>query len=931
MPDSIVGLEYLPNAHIDKITYQSFEEYSKAFVTVALYDYADATWSSDEKFTGYLGLSCFLVWNKTIILSLNSGDALVSDLSNSQYVFKLISGFDDLQVSTINIKGKVYKKFKKQFSFIVPNTAYDLSCYATSRIEIQDLIDNESLDLSFSPIKSYIGSIKSEKILESGEQMSTSVVLLDDDGEVWTGPVHRMGNGEYMAGSQHGEIPEKNLTRQIVNNSKIDYLLPITLLPTPETQRPSTPGNPGTPATRRSTYYQEEFIEDNDRNSSNTTIVNLEEIYLQESSVGLKMFEKDKDLFSSITQQTNLQNIEVNRFATKLTNMSRFNLPFSVPDYSQPTLIVRSNNNSQTVKSKSTYKVSPREVVSVNPNLISDSKRQKFFNGKNLTQQMLKSAQKVGSIEQLDLSLPKSLRAINFTDYEIKSQSKGKYKYQIKISMQDECFRYCKTLLKELMRYSKKIENLYNVIVMKNAYTGDQFKVNFLQEFYSQYNVTVDLETGFVTGTFNTEELKSSYVIKSFESLQIAERLIGKQPRANTMVNSLNMFTTDPERIASTLEYYNKIIQLFKETYDLQDGRGTKKSSTSSRKDKGVLDTTINLKKTYERKMIMPIGINFISMNKMEGTPKINFNIFNQRSNTEVKKFFPGVINQNSDELSSLPKAVRESFANIQENKFMDFSPAKFFFGNEEVDTTEINPTSFNADFFNTLRVTAAALKNNESTESQDNTGPIEQSNLEKYTDSREFLGDQTKFNRLIFKTLLRKPLQVQKIRSKFRLMDNKILSSNKKKLSLKKFDLSQPNNLISNVIKNDKEQIPMQIKALSLLKTPMTNFDLNTIDFDPLSNPQTQEVFTQNYLNIGKVEYLEGFERIDGRIVMDKPIYKEIKAKMVDNLKEKNVLCKIVQKSFNGLTVDNEQFNIHDKVFVMNNKEQTNSGDTNG
>ena len=135
-------------------------------------------------------------------------------------------------------------------------------------------------------------------------------------------------------------------------------------------------------------------------------------------------------------------------------------------------------------------------------------------------------------------------------------------------------------------------------------------------------------------------------------------------------------------------------------------------------------------------------------------------------------------INQNSDELSSLPKAVRESFANIEENKFMDFSPAKFFFGNEEVDTTEINPTSFNADFFNTLRVTAAALKNNESTESQDNTGPIEQSNLEKYTDSREFLGDQTNFNHLVFKTLLRKPLQVQKIRSKFRFMDNKILDN---------------------------------------------------------------------------------------------------------------------------------------------------------
>ena len=158
--------------------------------------------------------------------------------------------------------------------------------------------------------------------------------------------------------------------------------------------------------------------------------------------------------------------------------------------------------------------------------------------------------------------------------------------------------------------------------------------------------------------------------------------------------------------------------------------------------------------------------------------------------------------------------------------------------------------------------------------------------------------------------------------------MDNKILKAQKRNISLKTFDISQPNNAISALVKSQPAKIPMQIKALSLLKTPMTNFDLNTIDFDPLSNPQTQEVFTQNYLNIGKVEYLEGFERIDGRIVMDKPIYKEINTEIHEKLKNINVLCRIMPQSLDGFGVDYQKYNIHDKVFIMHSQENAQIGE---
>ena len=60
MSDSIVGKEYLPNVHIEKIIAQRLPEdgsgrdrYKVKYI-VSCYDYDQPTWSSDEKFTGYL-------------------------------------------------------------------------------------------------------------------------------------------------------------------------------------------------------------------------------------------------------------------------------------------------------------------------------------------------------------------------------------------------------------------------------------------------------------------------------------------------------------------------------------------------------------------------------------------------------------------------------------------------------------------------------------------------------------------------------------------------------------------------------------------------------------------------------------------------------------------------------------------------------------
>ena len=961
MPDSIVGLEYLPNVHIENINYQAFDAYQKANVTVATYDYEEKTWSSDDKFTGYFSISCFMVWQKQLIEQINSGEVELSRISTGSNVFKLKTSFSGMEKTMVSIRGKTYTKYKKTFSFTIPITIINLSCFSVSMIEIEDLKQNENLDLSYTSNLSYMGSLKSEKIIENNKEMNDSVVFRDPENSLWSGPVHLMDTDfgdaptvqRYMAGSEHGETPEKTLNLEVVSNlSKIRYYMPIDMS-TPEydlgysTEREATlpeddaavddapapfslprvifnteiygttPSLQNIP-TVSSFLHQMEFVEDMNRNVSNSLVVDLASVVLQESPVASIMYKYDKEAFTRIAQATNIKHIDINRYPINISlTANRLGMFSSRPDFSQPTLIAKSHNNRQKVKNKTLFQISPTERISVDPSVLGSNPRTLFYNGKNLSLEMIRNAPRIGKVEQIDLSLDGSLRPITFTDYSIKNAKDGRYKYRMKLSIKDQHLLYCRQLLKNLLNMQNKIQNLYNVLVMKNVFNGDEFDIQFLQEFYSQYNITVNVETGFVEGEFSTRALQDSYLIKGFEFLLEAEKLIGRKPRSPIMVNNLNLFSTDLDRIQQTSHYFGVIINRFKTTYDLSDGESYEKSSSKSRKDRGIIEKIITLKKQYKRELLKPIGINYINMNtKTEGLPVLSMANFDSRTSKEVSKFFPGPISSNTEVLNSIPADIKNALTNIEETKYMNFSPAKIFLANEPVDTTEINVQSFDADFFNTIRIVSSAL------ETEDNSNPensIEEENIEKYLDSREFLGNTTKFNNIVLNSLRNKPMLLPKIRKKFKFLDNTVLKSKKRDISLKKFDLKLPNNIMAMKLREDAKNVPLQMKALSLLNTPLTNFNLDTIDFDPISNPQTQEVFMQNYLNIGKVHALMGFEKVNGRFMMDKPIYREINLQTHDKLKNMNVLCRVVPQSLDGLGVDHRKYNIHDKVFILN------------
>ena len=310
------------------------------------------------------------------------------------------------------------------------------------------------------------------------------------------------------------------------------------------------------------------------------------------------------------------------------------------------------------------------------------------------------------------------------------------------------------------------------------------------------------------------------------------------------------------------------------------------------------------------------IGFNYVSQDNDEGPKILSLNIFKKRAETEKNKFFKNLPSAGNPFLNSLSGEEKKSFVDLSENIYKHFSPSKFFFGSKEVSTTSLNPEGMDVDFFNNFKIARAVAS---LTEGEDHSPNDKEEQESFYIDSRNYLGDDTKFNRALLTTLRKNPNKLRKIRKATRLLDRKLLRNKGKKLSIDSFDLTSKNNLVNKLFKKDIKKVPIQLKALALLKTESTNFDINSLEFDPLSNPQTDEVIRQNFLNIGKVEYLDGFEMKNGIPMLNKPIFKEITPKAIEQLSSKNVLCQIKNTNFDNLTIDDSlNFQVFDKVFTL-------------
>ena len=913
MPDSIIGNEFLPNVHIEEVIFQEIEDIIKVKIELTLYDYKNRTWSLDSKFTGYLGVNLLSCVNAELISEIKQGMRTIDKELYLKSTLRTIGFSDFVGPMDITIDSTEYVKYKTIVDTEYSRNIGYLSYFAGSTIFLQDLKDNESLNLSYGSVQNYMGSVTGEDVLRNKEHVEKSNIFYDEEGDPYAGPVHLHNDSVYMEGSKHILTPHAKLRLGETTNNKLKYLpnLSYDTGVNPVTARPKLPVD-------GPTTYEQDYVQDADGNVSCMFMTDLYNVSLQESRVASIIQNNDPEIFQRIAADLNIKNIEVNRHVLKQRSIfNSFNLPTTKLDMENSTLIAKSYNNNRKVKEKTLYQISSTEKLSIDPKSVQSFSKTKIFDGKEVTQDILKQGIKIGSIQQLNLTLPRNIRPIAFTDHQIKEIRGLEYGFSVKMQIEDDFLKYVKNLLKELTSYSYKLQNFYNVLVAKNAYDGDKFTIDFLKSYYSQYGIEIDDATGSIISAIDTEKLKNIFIFKAFQHLMEAEKLIGVKVQSNSLLGSFNLFTTSMDAINKAIKYYDKIIDNFRRVYSINNEKNYgKTNSVTPRKDRPLIEKTIKLKKIYKKPQLPKIGFNYISMDKHKGVKKISLSELTARADMETNKFFKTAPTKASPLLANLSEDNRKSFIDISSNKFKHFSPSRIFFGNKEVDTTSLNPESMEVNFFNNLKITRSLMEG--TTEEEYSLKDIEEEQA-LYLDSREYLGEDTKFNDAIIRTLRRNPLKLDAIRKEFKLLDKSILKTKTKKVSLDSFDLSAKDNIVKRAFAKAPTEIPIQIKALSMLRSKSTNFSLENLQFDPLANPQTDETIKQNFMNIGKLEYLDGFESINGIPMLNKPIFKEISLKNLQHLQNKNVLCQIKNTNFDNLTIDDSSnFQIFDKTFTL-------------
>ena len=172
MNDSIIGTEFLPNVHIEKINFQPTATSNKVEMMFTLYDYfPNSTWSRDELFRQNLSVCLVFSQNDKVIEDLNSGAALINDPAIFAKSVVEIIPFSSFNSSIkVSLRGKTYTKFT--YTILLDeerDNTKELFAYVASMISLSDFSSNESMDLSHIPENALIGSIKAEKIFPNND------------------------------------------------------------------------------------------------------------------------------------------------------------------------------------------------------------------------------------------------------------------------------------------------------------------------------------------------------------------------------------------------------------------------------------------------------------------------------------------------------------------------------------------------------------------------------------------------------------------------------------------------------------------------------------------------------------------------------------------------------------------------------------------
>ena len=251
--EDLLGM-LVPSVDITKVTLETSRPSGLSVtVTLSVYDVIEkdkiSRWFAQEDFARFIKVILFQSSSErgratvaaavsNIDTSSSFGNATAPGVEMKTYSMnEVLPAEDDYfknSVRTVQSDGTSFHEFKISQQFILEEEPLELNYTAFSYIDVQAMEDFFNVELMSrlqqEDSAKQNGKISHEEVIKNRETVSTSVVYLTKEGEVWNGPKHPR-DGQWFAGTrkagndliENGSFPEPLTTKRVPNAKIQDF------------------------------------------------------------------------------------------------------------------------------------------------------------------------------------------------------------------------------------------------------------------------------------------------------------------------------------------------------------------------------------------------------------------------------------------------------------------------------------------------------------------------------------------------------------------------------------------------------------------------------------------------------------------------------------------------------------------------------------
>lgn len=852
MSIELVGYENLPNAFIKNITITKANSRKNSYeFTIGVHDLPDQSiWSSTENiFYQLMRVGVVVSTNQEQTNSLTNAD--ISPL-NVGYLSKSLS------IIPKTIEGSSYfeLKFITEINADTPHVTIFAFCF----ISKEDI----STSLGVTVPDNYIGPIKSEKILQSGNVVSATNVFIRKDGSYWPGPVHE-NNGVFMEGSYHSSAQHSRLSRQSVVNTKIKDKRDII-----ETKHSTTP--------LVDNFFSKLFVSYSSETDINSMfMVNIKTLLMKNTKYGIFLNKTSQDVIDNILNQLKFKMISIQRQRIK-ANFRNSGLRSTKRKadkvFHKKNILNTQDDANRRVLGKTrlerdgAFDVLPGEIENT-----SDYK-------------------KVADIEELFFDYGSEVRTFQFTDYELNSKTPGDYQYKIELQFIDPVDKFLRNAIDTMTVDISDLTNYLNIFSRKKTEAFMDIP-RVVDNYLNHYSYVYELKAS------DRTSLSLKYI------------------------SLLNPTTSDTRSISKFLSKYRDLYNDFLTFIDYDDQK--KKNIPVSVKSKDSMSSRIVIEKVFDE-IITPsknsLSFSYLPENNSRKMAVYSKSAFLQQSQKEVEEHFAAAPSFSSKQIDGL---VAASVSDVQSTKTAFFGPKEFVDGYRKAalgrttQATDTLNTSIMANITkNTRKPQSTFMGTREPTPgiSVETVSPsIQETEGGQYIEADEILGSGHEFVSYTDREdNFNKPSIMTKAQKKF-------INSISGYKNNRTFTATLES--VRNLSHTEARMLPNQLKAVINGQSESTRSNFIANGNDLLAHPSTKNYYELKNFSVKEVIYVDRFMKdVNGNLLLNKPVYKTLMLNDFEKL-SKPALCFLRDYSNEKFNISGaEEVQAINSVFIIANQD---------